>query len=100
MGVKDCLQCMMCMRCPRNPTEYELGVSKLKQGVKVLEFTTWKNLGSGRTPRDPSWQMHISTGPEATAKSIPRSVRSIFESQQPAGAGLKSWMMWSRDGFK
>lgn len=100
MGVKDCLHCMMYMHCPRCPTEYELGASKLKHGVKVLEFTTWKNLGSGRTPRDPNWEMHISTEPEATDESIPRSVRSTFESQQLSGGGLKSWMTWLRDGSK
>lgn len=62
-GVKDRLQCMMCVRCPRCPTGYELGLTKLKQGVKVLEFTTWKNLGSGRTPRGPNLAIAYVNGP-------------------------------------
>ncbi len=77
-GLRQCLSC---------PMEYEIRIFGLDAVGHVLEFTSWKNLGSGRTLEDPKWAHHVGGLKNNYYRSTPYefspgSIRSAFESHQ------------------
>lgn len=81
-----CENCSGLWQCHACPTEYEIKVCRAGAAGHILEATTWRNLGSGRTHNDPKWQQqlgHDDNNPyrwRAFAFN-PGSIRSAFESQ-------------------
>lgn len=50
---KDLTPCQFCH------TEFGVEILKLGGTDYLVEFTSWKNLGSGRTPKDLKWLKHV-----------------------------------------
>ena len=51
-GSMDLIQCQYCH------TEFDVEILQPGPTDYVLEFTSWKNLGSGRTPKELKWLQH------------------------------------------
>lgn len=58
LDAKDGKGCMDLIQCQYCHTEFDLEILQPGPTDYVLEFTSWKNLGSGRTPNDPKWLQH------------------------------------------
>lgn len=82
-----CENCSGLRQCHACPTEYEIKVYRAGATGHVLEVTTWRSLGSGRTPNDPKWQQQLEHDKNTPYRSCafafkPGSIRSAFESQE------------------
>ena len=85
-----CAQCTGLRQCRRCPTEYEVILYSAGSAGYALETTTWKKLGSARTPNDPKWRSQVrdvtinrnnrNTSPDSSF--IPGSIRSAYESRE------------------
>lgn len=54
-----CQKCNRPIQCHSCLTEFEVSIHNLEHIGHVLEFTAWKNFGSGRSPKDPKWTDHV-----------------------------------------
>ncbi len=54
-----CERCGGLRQCQYCFTEFEMGIYAIETVNHVLEITSWKNLGPGRTPNDPKWGNHV-----------------------------------------
>lgn len=55
----SCQNCSRPIQCHSCLTEFEISIHNLEHIGHVLEFTAWKNFGSGRSPKDPKWTDHL-----------------------------------------
>lgn len=87
----SCEKCNRCVQCHSCLTEFEVSIHNLELIGHVLEFTAWKNFGSGRSPKDPKWvdyvweivrnRVYPSLGnPFELSQGV---ILSAFESHQP-----------------
>ena len=56
---RDCTSCNGLKQCRSCPTEFRLSVDDFGDLGHVIVLNVWKNLGSCRTPFDPTWQAHV-----------------------------------------
>lgn len=54
-----CEKCKRPIQCHSCLTEFQVSIHNLEPIGHVLEYTVWKNLGSGRSPKDPEWANHV-----------------------------------------
>ena len=54
-----CEKCKGPIQCHSCLTELQVSIHNLEPIGHVLEYTVWKNLGSGRSPKDPEWANHV-----------------------------------------
>lgn len=73
------------MQCNYCATEFQMDVQDFGKLGRLVFFTKWQYLGTGRRPLDNQWLTHLSTrgGPMWKRSSFrPRSIRSAFEGRQ------------------
>lgn len=74
------------MQCAYCATEFQINEEDLGSLGKLVYFTRWQSLGTGRRPLDNRWRSHItaSNGRPIWARTTfrPRSIRSAFESKR------------------
>lgn len=54
-----CEKCKRPIQCHFCLTEFQVSIHNLESIGHVLEYTVWKNFGSGRSPKDPEWANHV-----------------------------------------
>ena len=54
-----CEKCKRPIQCHFCLTEFQVSIHNLESIGHVLEYTVWKNFGSGRSPKDPVWANHV-----------------------------------------
>ena len=54
-----CEKCKRPIQCHSCLTEFQVSIHNLESIGHVLEYTVWKNFGSGRSPKDPEWANHV-----------------------------------------
>lgn len=85
-----CQNCNRSIKCRSCLTEFEVAIHKLESIGHILEITTWKNFGSGRSAKDQKWADQVwetarnkvypfPGDPFETSQAI---IRSAFESHQ------------------
>ena len=81
----SCEKCKGLRQCRFCTTEFEVQISQCRATGHVLEITSWKNFGAGRSPDDPKWAQHVRS-PRIpclhAAKFSPGSIKSAFESEK------------------
>lgn len=55
----ECERCKVLTQCTSCDTEVGVEIHKRGSLVHILEFTSWKNFGQGRTSKDPKWLQHV-----------------------------------------